>query len=75
MESELVGTDDRLLRLKLQKEINTAQKEFMQKQETQFFEEMQLDLKLEKDIEAFLGKEKLTARVTREFVLKVEGNI
>ena len=73
MESELAGTDDRLLRLKLQKQINTVQKEFMQKQETQFFEEMQLDLKLEKDIEAFLGKEKPTAIATREFVIKVEG--
>ncbi len=75
IENELAGTDDRLLRLKLQKQINTAQKEFMQKQETQFFEEMQLDLKLEKDIEAFLGKEKPTARVTREFVIKVEGSL
>ena len=74
METELAGTDDRLLRLKLQKQINTIQKEFMQKQETQFFEEMQLDLKLEKDIEAFLGKEKPTANATREFVIKVEGN-
>lgn len=74
MESGLAGTDDRLLRLKLQKQINTVQKEFMQKQETQFFEEMQLDLKLEKDIEAFLGKEKPTASITREFILKVEGN-
>ena len=73
MESELAGTDDRLLRLKLQKQINMVQKEFMQKQETQFFEEMQLDLKLEKDIEAFLGKEKPTAIATREFVIKVEG--
>ena len=74
METELAGTDDRLLRLKLQKQINTIQKEFMQKQETQFFEEMQLDLKLEKDIEAFLGKEKPTAIATREFVIKVEGH-
>lgn len=73
METELAGTDDRLLRLKLQKQINMVQKDFMQKQETQFFEEMQLDLKLEKDIEAFLGKEKPTAIATREFVIKVEG--
>ena len=74
LENELDSTDDRLLRLKMQKRINTIQKEFMQKQETQFFEEMQLDLKLEQDIEAFLGKEKPTAKVTREFILKVEGN-
>lgn len=73
METELAATDDRLLRLKLQKQINTVHKELMQKQESQFFEEMQLDLKLEKDIEEFLGKEKPTARVTREFMLKVEG--
>ncbi len=74
MENELAGTDDRLLRLKLQKQINTVHKEFMQKQETQFFEELQLDLKLEKDIEEFLGKEKPTASVTREFVIQVTGN-
>ena len=73
METELAATDDRLLRLKLQKQINTAHKEFMQRRESQFFEEMQLDLKLEKDMEEFLGKEKPTARVTREFVIKVEG--
>lgn len=73
MESKLTETDDRLTLLKLQKQINMAQKEFMKKQETQFFEEMQLDLKLEKDIEEFLGKEKPTVSTTREFVIKVEG--
>ena len=52
-----------------------AQKEFLHKQETQFFERMQLDMKLEKDVEAFLGKEKLTAKATREFVVQVTGKI
>ncbi len=75
LETELAGTDDRLLRLKLQKRINMAQKEFLHKQETQFFERMQLDMKLEKDVEAFLGKEKLTAKATREFVVQVTGKI
>lgn len=73
MENELGTTDDRLTRLKLQKQINLIQKEFMQRQETQFFEEMQLDLKLEKDIEDFMGKEKPTAKTTRDFIIKVEG--
>ena len=73
MENELETTDDRLTRLKLQKQINLIQKEFMQRQETQFFEEMQLDLKLEKDIEDFMGKEKPTAKTTRDFIIKVEG--
>lgn len=73
MENELGTTDDRLTRLKLQKQINLIQKEFMQRQETQFFEEMQLDLKLEKDIEEFMGKEKPTAKTTRDFIIKVEG--
>ena len=73
MENELAAADDRLTRLKLQKQINTVHKEFMQKQESQFFEEMQLDLKLEKDIEEFLRKEKPTARAIREFMIKVEG--
>lgn len=73
LENELSITDDRLTRLRLQKQINTIHREFMQKQEKQFFEEMQLDLKLEKDIEEFIGKEKPTAKTTREFVIKVEG--
>lgn len=34
---------------------------------------MQLDLKLEKDIDEFLGKDKTTVSTTREFVIKVEG--
>ncbi len=73
MEQELGTTDDRLTTLKLQKQINLIQKEFMQKRQTQFFEEMQLDLKLEKDIEEFMKKEKPTAKTTRDFIIKVEG--
>ena len=45
----------------------------MQKQEMQFFEEMQLNLKLEKDIKEFIEKEKLTVRMTRDFIIKVGG--
>lgn len=73
MENELGTTDDRLTRLKLQKRINLLQKEFMQRRETQFFEEMQLDLKLEKDIEEFMGKEKPTARTIRDFAIRIQA--
>lgn len=45
----------------------------MKKQESQFFDVMRLDLEPERWIKEFTEKEKLTARVTREFVLKVEG--
>lgn len=47
--------------------------EYMKKQESQFFDAMRLDLELERRIKEFTEKEKMTARVTREFVLKVEG--
>ena len=47
----------------------------MKKQENQFFDAMRLDLELEEQIKEFTEKEKLTAKVTREFVVKVEGSL
>lgn len=66
-------TNDRLKLLALDKKINLLRQEYMKKQESQFFDAMRLDLELEEQIKEFTEKEKLTARVTREFVLKVEG--
>lgn len=66
-------TNDRLKLLALDKKTNLLRQEYMKKQESQFFNAMKLDLELEEQIKKFTGKEKLTARVTREFVLKVEG--
>lgn len=43
----------------------------MKKQEIQFFEEMQIDMKLEEDIKNFYEREKLTVKVQREFILEV----
>ena len=65
-------TNDRLKLLALDKKINLLRQEYMKKQESQFFDAMRLDLELEEQIKEFTEKEKLTARVTREFVLKVE---
>ena len=45
----------------------------MHGRESQFFDAMRLDMELEEQIKAFAEKEKLTAKVTRDFVVKVEG--
>ena len=65
-------TNDRLKLLALEKKANLLRQEYMKKQESQFFDAMRLDLELEEQIKRFTEKEKLTARVTREFVVKVE---
>ena len=64
---------DRLRRLALEKQINQLHRESMSKQENQFFEAMRLDLELEQQIKELTGKEKLTAKVVREFVVKIVG--
>ena len=66
-------TDDRLKLLALEKKANLLRQEYMKKQESQFFDAMRLDLELEEQIKEFAEKEKLTAKVIREFVVKVEG--
>ncbi len=68
-------TNDRLKFLALEKKDNLLRQEYMKKQESQFFDAMRLDLKLEEQIKEFTEKEKLTAKVTREFVVKVEGSL
>ena len=65
-------TGDRLKRLATQKKINQLRQEYMNRQENQFFDAMRLDMELEEKIKAFAEKEKLTAKVKREFLLTVE---
>lgn len=43
----------------------------MKRQENQFFDAMRLDMELEEKIKAFAEKEKPTAKVQREFVVRV----
>ena len=43
----------------------------MKRQENQFFDAMRLDMELEEQIKAFTEKEKLTAKVIREFVVRI----
>ena len=44
----------------------------MKGRESQFFDAMRLDLELEEQIKRFAEQEKLTAKVTREFVVEVK---
>ena len=39
----------------------------------QFFDAMRLDLELEEQVQALTEKEKLTAKVVREFIIRVEA--
>ena len=66
-------TGDRLKRLAAQKKINQLRQEYMKHQESQFFDAMRLDMELEEKMKSFADKEKLTARVQREFIISVEG--
>ena len=67
-------TSDRLKRLATQKKMNQLRQEYMKRQESQFFDAMRLDMELEEKIKSFTDKEKLTAKVQREFVVKVSEN-
>lgn len=75
LESRFAATEDRFGALKLQKQINVLRREWMQKQENQYFDEMQLDNKLEEDINAFLQKDKLEAKTVRQFICNVECRV
>ena len=65
---------DRLKKLALEKQANKLRQELMKRQENQFFDAMRLDMELEEQIKAFTEKEKLTAKVTREFVVEVRSD-
>lgn len=67
-------TNDRLKLLALEKKANLLRREYMKKQESRFFDAMKLDLELERQIKEFTEREKVTARVTREFIIKVEDH-
>ena len=68
-------TNDRLKLLALEKKANLLRREYMKKQEGQFFDAMRLDLELERKIKEFTESEKVTARVVREFIVRMEGQL
>ena len=65
-------TGDRLKLLAQNKKTALLRQDFMKKQESQFFDAMRLDMELEQQIREFLEKEKLTAKITREFVVEIK---
>ncbi len=67
-------TGNRMQTITLQRQLTQKRQELMKKQDSLFFEEMQLDIEVENRINAFLGQEKLTAKVVRQFVVEVVCN-
>ena len=66
-------TGDRLLRLALDKQLSQLRREIQKRQENRFFDALRVDAELEEQLKALAEREKLTARVTKEFMLKMEG--
>lgn len=56
---------DRLKLLMIERKISVLKKELSKKKEGLFFDEMQIDVDLEKHINEFLGREKITAKTER----------
>ncbi|MFI3174682.1 MAG: SNF2-related protein [Bacillota bacterium] len=70
-------TADRMKLLILQKDINGKKKELQQKEERQFFSNMELDLELETQVQGFLEgdtlQEVVAVEVVRHFLLEVRN--
>ena len=72
MEGELsLVSSDRMKTLALTKKLNALKAELAKKKDKEFFQTMQFDIEVENQINEFLGKEKLTAKVIRQFVVEV----
>ena len=67
-------TGDRLKRLALEKKATQLRRELMKGRESQFFDAMRLDVELEEQVKKFAEQEKLTAKVTREFVVQISAS-
>lgn len=63
---------DRMNVLVQTKKLNLMRQEFLRKQENKFFQEMQIDVDTENQINEFLGREKLTTKAVREFVIEIK---
>lgn len=62
---------DRLKLLMIERKISVLKNELSKRKEGLFFDEMQIDVDLEKKINEFLGREKITAKAARQFVVEV----
>ena len=62
---------DRLKLLMIERKISVLKNELSKRMEGLFFDEMQIDVDLENQINEFLGREKITAKAERQFVMEV----
>ncbi|MFI3292600.1 MAG: SNF2-related protein [Rikenellaceae bacterium] len=75
LEQELSGVShDRMKTIVLQRKINEQKKTLLQKQDRQFFHQMELDVALDKEIAEFLGQEKLNAKAVKQFEVEVTND-
>lgn len=65
---------DRLKLLMIERKISVLKNELSKKKEGLFFDEMQIDVDLEKQINEFLGREKITAKAERQFVIDIRSS-
>ena len=63
--------NDRLKLLTVERKVSQLKNEMLKKKEGLFFDEMQIDVDLEKNINEFLGRETISIRADRQFVLEI----
>lgn len=66
-------TGDKMKALTLKRKFSSLQQEIKRKEESQFFEEMQIDVDAEKQVNDFLENVKLTTKVVRQYIITVGG--
>lgn len=69
-EIEMVRSD-RLKLLMIERKISVLKNEMMKKKEGLFFDEMQIDVDLDKNINEFLSREKISAKAERQYVVAI----
>ena len=62
---------DRLKLLMAERKVSQLKNEMLKKKESLFFDEMQIDVDLEKKINEFLGREKISVKADRQFIIKI----
>ena len=65
------ATGSMLERLRLEKQLGETKKQLLKQEENIFFDGMKIDQAAEGEIEAFLAKERMTAKWTRHFVVDI----
>ena len=65
---------DRLKLLMVERKVSQLKNEMLKKKEGLFFDEMQIDVELDKKINEFLGRETISVKASRQFVLEINNN-